>query len=77
MRPGGDEFCVVAPETSAEDAAKLIAAIRGALATLDAAGRAQRDDTSHSSVGLATRCCPGCRLRPARAQRSHRAALRP
>lgn len=38
-RPGGDEFCVVAPETSAEDAARLVAQIRGALAAIPAAGR--------------------------------------
>ena len=49
VRPGGDEFCVIAPETSAEDAAQLIAGIRGALATLDAAGRALT-----TAVGAAT-----------------------
>ncbi|MBJ7328486.1 MAG: GGDEF domain-containing protein [Solirubrobacteraceae bacterium] len=38
VRPGGDEFCVVAPETSAEDAERLVAGIRGMLATIDAAG---------------------------------------
>lgn len=38
-RPGGDEFCIVAPETGAEDAANVVAQIRGALSTLSAAGR--------------------------------------
>lgn len=48
-RPGGDEFCIVAPETSAEDAAGLVAQIRGALATLAAAGRPLT-----TAVGVAT-----------------------
>ncbi|MBJ7519318.1 MAG: GGDEF domain-containing protein [Solirubrobacteraceae bacterium] len=48
-RPGGDEFCIIAPETGAEDAARLVATIRGVLATVDAAGRPLT-----TAVGVAT-----------------------
>lgn len=48
-RPGGDEFCVVAPETSAADAEQLIAQLRGALATINAGGRPLT-----SAIGAAT-----------------------
>lgn len=38
-RPGGDEFCIIAPETGVRDAERLVAGIRGVLGTVDAAGR--------------------------------------
>lgn len=41
-RHGGDEFCVLAPETDAEGAAGLVRRMREALAGLDAAGRPVR-----------------------------------
>jgi diguanylate cyclase (GGDEF)-like protein len=37
-RPGGDEFCVIAPETGAEDAAVMVARVKHALAGLSAVG---------------------------------------
>jgi len=47
-RPGGDEFCVVAPETGRADAQRLAERIELALATLTGAGR-----PLSASVGLA------------------------
>jgi diguanylate cyclase (GGDEF)-like protein len=47
-RPGGDEFCVVAPETGAADAQRLAERIELALAQLTAAGR-----PLSASVGVA------------------------
>ena len=38
-RPGGDEFCVIAPETGAEEAQSLAGRVEAALAELSAAGR--------------------------------------
>lgn len=38
-RQGGDEFCVLAPEASAAEAAEIAAHIRAALARVDAGGR--------------------------------------
>lgn len=38
-RQGGDEFCVLAPEAGPLEAAEIVAHIRGALASVDAAGR--------------------------------------
>lgn len=39
VRQGGDEFCVLAPETDADAAATLSEQLRGALRTITAAGR--------------------------------------
>jgi diguanylate cyclase (GGDEF)-like protein len=47
-RPGGDEFCVIAPETGRGEAQRLAERIELALATLGAAGR-----PLSASVGLA------------------------
>jgi diguanylate cyclase (GGDEF)-like protein len=47
-RPGGDEFCVIAPETGRGEAQRLAERIEIALSTLDAAGR-----PLSASIGLA------------------------
>jgi diguanylate cyclase (GGDEF)-like protein len=47
-RPGGDEFCVIAPETGSAEAQRLAERIELALAELDAVGR-----PLSASVGLA------------------------
>jgi diguanylate cyclase (GGDEF)-like protein len=47
-RPGGDEFCVIAPETSRGEAQRLAERIELALSTLSAAGR-----PLCASIGLA------------------------
>lgn len=51
FRQGGDEFCVIAPESGATDAATLAARIDAALRALHVGGRPQ-----HASVGWAV--CP-------------------
>jgi diguanylate cyclase (GGDEF)-like protein len=47
-RPGGDEFCVIAPETTRGEAQRLAERIEAALATLTAVGR-----PLSASVGVA------------------------
>ena len=47
-RPGGDEFCVIAPETGRGEAQRLAERIEIALSTLDAAGH-----PLSASIGLA------------------------
>ncbi len=50
-RQGGDEFCVLAPETGPAEAADLVARIKGAIAGVEAAGRAL-------SAGVGFACYP-------------------
>jgi diguanylate cyclase (GGDEF)-like protein len=47
-RPGGDEFCVIAPETGRADAQQLAARLNSALGTLAAAG-----EPLSASIGVA------------------------
>jgi diguanylate cyclase (GGDEF)-like protein len=47
-RPGGDEFCVIAPETGRADAQQLAARLNSALGTLTAAG-----EPLSASIGVA------------------------
>lgn len=63
VRQGGDEFCVLAPETDADAAAALSEQLRGALRTITAAGR-----PVGGAIGHAT--CPDDGVDPATLLRS-------